>query len=577
MDFRKHIETKQLLPKDVLQDVINNSLANRYTVFEELWKNGAKYNVAEDVVLNAAVEAGEGAIHIVKSTRGISPYLQGFRALGGVDMAIQMKAFPIIEQDKTITFVVARPDDPAVLHKIEKAADGKIYGVAVVSKFIYDAIYSTYVEPLFIEVSAARVASEEVSKRGADSERHDSEARKVYRRILDLGIDRGASDIHIMPLRDTCHIIYRIDGINYRLMEVPKAISERVSNILCTDAGVQRKGDLTAADGKLEYTPSPGHGGGVKRDLRFSMLPSTKGIDINIRYLNDKMYTFEDLGMTESNVKTYKSLLQRPQGLIMQVGPTGSGKSTTLYAGLQYINQTSLRNIITVEDPVEITMDGITQVTTNDATGLTFANVVRQFLRHDVDVGIVGEIRDEETALEAVRAATTGHLIISSLHTNDSIGVFERLNRLGVDPYTLGEVLVAVMSQRLVRRLCPHCKEAYNLDLSSNKAKHYRLPTAEGTATFYKAVGCEHCHNIGYVGRVAVNEILQIDGRLRHLIQMHAPRVEFEKYLYEKHFMTMYEDALNKARAGITSLEELEPMCSDTLAFKVIQKSNNWR
>ena len=193
--------------------------------------------------------------------------------------------------------------------------------------------------------------------------------------------------------------------------------------------------------------------------LRFSILPAMEGTDTNVRYLNNKKYSFEELGMTERNVQLYKDLLSRPQGLIVMVGPTGSGKSTTLYAGLQYVRSVSLRNIITVEDPVEITMDGITQVSTNDASGLTFANVIRQFLRHDVDIGVVGEIRDEETAAEAVRAATTGHLIISSLHTNDSIGVFERLNRLGIDPYTLGDVLVAIMSQRLVRRLCPHRSE----------------------------------------------------------------------------------------------------------------------
>lgn len=567
MDFRPYLQEHKKMPDHVLKDAMNNSVKARRTLFEELLKNCGQYELDEKLVLQIAEDASDGEVRVITTTKGLQTYMKGYRDLGGIEACITAQILCVTDENDAVVFILMRPDDVALTTKIDRIMNGAPYSIAVVPTFIFQTITNTDVEPLRIEALSAKIQDESGASREQVAERRESDARRLYTSIIDLGIDRGASDIHIMPLQNESHILYRIDGVNYKLMQIPKDISERICNILMTDAGVQRRGELTAADGKVRYT-SYMRPEQKPRDLRFSILPSTKGTDINVRYLNDKMYTFEQLGMTERNVQLYKDLLARPQGLIIMVGPTGSGKSTTLYAGLQYIHNHTLRNIITVEDPVEIFMDGITQVSTNDASGLTFANVIRQFLRHDVDVGIVGEIRDEETALEAVRAATTGHLVISSLHTNDSIGVFERLNRLGIDPYTLGDVLVAIMSQRLVRRLCPHCKEKYELDLSSRKARFFRLPEGKTTMPFYKAVGCEHCHNLGYSGRVAVNEILQIDGQIRHYIQMHEPRQQYEQYLREKGFVTMYADALQKAMMGITSLEELEPMCADTLGFK---------
>lgn len=568
MDLNQFLRSKRKLPEQVIKDCQANAMKSRRTMFEELLKNCGKYEVDEKQVLAFAEEASDGDLQILETSKGTQRYLKGYRDLGGVEACVTAQVLCLVDTDDTVTFVTMRPDDQALLHKIDRVMNGVPYSIAISTSFIYQSIMESDVAPLRIEALSTKIRDEGATGKEEQVEKRDSDARRLYTSILDLGIDRGASDIHIMPWGDaTSKIYYRIDGVNYQLMEVPKEISERISNILMTDAGVQRRGDRTAADGKVRYT-SYMRKEQKPRDLRFSILPAMEGTDTNVRYLNNKKYSFEELGMTERNVQLYKDLLSRPQGLIVMVGPTGSGKSTTLYAGLQYVRSVSLRNIITVEDPVEITMDGITQVSTNDASGLTFANVIRQFLRHDVDIGVVGEIRDEETAAEAVRAATTGHLIISSLHTNDSIGVFERLNRLGIDPYTLGDVLVAIMSQRLVRRLCPHCKEKYELDLKSSRARYFRLPEGEGTLPFYKAVGCEHCHNIGYSGRVAVNEILQIDGQTRHYIQMHEPRQKYETYLRSKGFVTMYADALQKAISGITSLEELEPMCADTLGFK---------
>ena len=475
----------------------------------------------------------------------------------------------LIKQDNgPLIAVTMRPDDPIVVNRLERAFKNETFELAICSQFIWKAIYNLTLEPLLIEARASKL-SEESDRTGdkQDEVKRNTEARRIYDQILKMGIEREASDVHLIPCDDSCNVLYRIDGINYQLLRIPNSILSRISNLLCIDGGTQQKSVNTPVDGKIRYTPSGG-GKNEERDLRFSILPTRKGPDLNVRYLNNKIYTFAELGMSPRNVEEFKRILDMPQGLIMQVGPTGSGKSTTLYAGLTYIKNNSLRNIITVENPVEILMNGITQVDTNDEASLTFARVARQFLRHDVDVGVVGEIRDEETALEAVRAATTGHLVISSLHCNDSIGVFERLHRLDVDPYTLGEVLVAVMSQRLVRRVCPRCASTVTLMPGDPLIDYYGLPTDKGPLNIKKAVGCEYCYNLGYKGRVAVNEILVIDRNLRNQIQIRDTRMNIEKYLHSIGFHTMYKDALDKVLLGLTTLEEIKPMREDVLAYK---------
>lgn len=569
MEYKAYLQSNNIISEETIASALTAAAIQRETLFEQLLKNYETYNLKEEDVLDSFSKSTEGTVSVIESTKSLSSYIQGYKILGGVDLCTKKQIISLAnDEEKSILFVVNRPDDEPLMNQIEKSMNGTPYSLGVCSKFIYDSLYTMFIQPLLVEDSAKKLIAAEASKFGNnDYIRHESEVRRIYMQILDLGYQRGASDIHIMPKKDTTAVIYRIDGTNFVLFELHKSIGDRICNILCTDGGVARRGDMAPADGKIQFVPTNEN---TPIDLRFSILPTIKGTDINIRYLSSKIFSFEQLGMTKKNIELYKSLLMRPQGLIVQIGPTGSGKSTTMACGINFISKVSLRTILTVEDPPEIYMDGITQVAVNPMAGLTFASAVRQFLRHDVDVAVVGEIRDEETALEAVRAATTGHLVISSLHANDSIGVFERLFRLSVDSYTLGDILVAIMSQRLVRRLCPYCKEKYTLDLSSEKARHFRIPQKEGTMTFYKAVGCEHCHNIGYVGRVAVNEIMQIDPFIRHHIQVRSPRSTFEKYLKTQKYLDMYTDALNKARAGITSLEEIEPMCNDTLAFKLI-------
>lgn len=569
MDLAAYIKEKGHIDEQLLTSISNKCAAKKLTFFEELYRNGASYGIKEQDLLQWTLEAGGPGYELLTTTKGFSTDSADYNALGGVERCLSLKVMCIRRKKKALCIVTCRPDDGGLIVMLNKAYGAGNYTLGICTTTIWSAIYSLDVEPLFIEARAKKLDADTGVRNQQQQQAKESEARSIYNHILGLGITRHASDIHLIPTSDTCLALYRIDGVNYQLMSIPLSISDRVANLLLNDGNVAQKGPNTPLDGKIRYLHPDARSDDEARDLRFSVLPAIKGKDVNIRFLNNTLFTFDELGMTERNIKSYERILNMPQGLIMQVGPTGSGKSTTLYAGLNYIHDNSLRNIITVEDPVEIFMDGITQVSTNDEAKLTFARVSRQFLRHDVDVGVIGEIRDEETAVEAVRAATTGHLVISSLHTNDSIGVLERLIRLGVDPYTLSEVLVAVMGQRLVRRLCPHCKEAYQLQADDPRLAEFGIESPDGKPlTFFRATGCEKCNNYGYKGRIAVNEILIIDRELRDMIQRHETRKTMETYLATTEFETMFEDAKRKAIEGITSLEELEPMLSDTLAYK---------
>lgn len=570
MDLAAYVKERNLIPESVLTEVTNNYLVRKRTFFEELYKNGERYEIKEDVLLKWALDAAGPGYELLDSTKGFSTDSEDYNRLGGVESCMSMQVMCIRRKQRPLCIVTTRPDDSGLVAVLNKAFGAGNYTFGLCTRIVWEAIYQIEVEPLYIEARAKHLDAISTAAQKERESRKDSEARQIYNQIIMFGINRKASDIRLIPCDNSCRVIYRIDGVNYQVMKIPLQIASRVCNLLLADGNVPNKGPNTPLDGKIKYIPEGVTAERETRDLRFSIMPTRRGQDANIRFLSNHLYTFEELGMSAENIEKYKSLLRMPQGLIMQVGPTGSGKSTTLYAGLNFIHSYSLRNIITVEDPVEILMEGVTQVDVNEDSKLTFARAARQFLRHDVDVGVIGEIRDEETALEAVRAATTGHLVISSLHSNDSLGVFERLIRLDVDSYTLGEVLVAVMGQRLVRRLCPHCKEEYILHKDDKDAIEFGISDRIGPEgiKMYRGVGCQHCNNLGYSGRIAVNEILIVDRTLRDMIQRHVTRREMEEHLKSINFKTMYEDALDKALNGTTSLSELEFMRVDTLAYK---------
>jgi general secretion pathway protein E len=294
--------------------------------------------------------------------------------------------------------------------------------------------------------------------------------------------------------------------------------------------------------------------GGRAVDVRVSTMPSSHGERVVMRLLdkNATRLDLHSLGMTPDNHDTFRKMIQRPHGIILVTGPTGSGKSTTLYAGLGEINGNE-RNILTVEDPIEFDIDGIGQTQVNPKVDMTFARGLRAILRQDPDVVMVGEIRDLETAQIAVQASLTGHLVMSTLHTNTAVGAITRLRDMGIEPFLISSSLLGVLAQRLVRMLCPDCKEPYQAD---EETKKLFSMTREDTLTLYRACGCENCNFKGYRGRTGIHELLLVDDSVQSLIHSEVGEQAIEKQI-RAYTPSIRDDGLSKVRKGVTSIEEV--------------------
>ncbi|MBD1576014.1 type II secretion system ATPase GspE [Vibrio sp. S11_S32] len=377
----------------------------------------------------------------------------------------------------------------------------------------------------------------------------DAPIIKLINAMLGEAIKEGASDIHIETFEKVLSIRFRVDGV---LREVLTP-SRKLAPILVSRVKVMSKLDIAEKrvpqDGRISLRI-----GGRAVDVRVSTMPSSHGERIVMRLLdkNATRLDLHSLGMTAENHETFRRLIARPHGIILVTGPTGSGKSTTLYAGLQELNSTE-RNILTVEDPIEFDIDGIGQTQVNAKVDMTFARGLRAILRQDPDVVMVGEIRDLETAQIGVQASLTGHLVMSTLHTNTAIGAITRLRDMGIEPFLISSSLLGVLAQRLVRTLCKQCKTPYQADSEQKKLFHLG---EQDQLTLYKANGCEHCNKKGYRGRTGIHEMLVIDDTTQELIHAEAGEQVIEKAVRAQ-TPSIRDDGLAKVRRGITTLEEV--------------------
>jgi len=359
-----------------------------------------------------------------------------------------------------------------------------------------------------------------------------------------------ASDIHVEPLQQHVRIRHRLDGVLYSTMTSPSHIHAALVSRLKIMANLNIAERRVPQDGRMELKVD---GRGV--DLRVSTIPTVWGEKVVMRVL-DKSGAFvgvEKLGLMPGDRQRFDEIISKPHGIILLMGPTGCGKTTTLYAILNRLNKPEV-NIITIEDPVEYQMSGISQVQVNPGLGLTFASGLRAFLRQDPDIIMVGEIRDEETAHTAVHAALTGHLVLSTLHTNDAAGAVSRLASMGIEPFLMSSSMVGLIAQRLVRVLCERCREPY--EPSDEVLQHLGLSRPETPLTFYRPVGCAFCNHIGYKGRIGVFEIMPVDASIKPLIAHNAPSNEIRAAAVAAGMRPLQEDALAKVIDGTTSLEE---------------------
>jgi type IV pilus assembly protein PilB len=407
------------------------------------------------------------------------------------------------------------------------------------------------------EVLREEVEEEEVDDLEVDDGISDVPLVRLVNSIIFQAAEDGASDIHFEPQEDALAVRLRIDGVLHEVQRIPRRMMNGVTTRLKVLAKLDIAERRKPQDGRISLNAAAA---GRMLDVRVATLPTVEGEAVVMRLLDKskKAPTLTDLGFSEEMRTQMERIIRRPTGAILATGPTGSGKSTTLYAALTEINNPAI-NIITVEDPVEFRLSGVNQVQINSRAGLTFAAALRSILRSDPDVVMVGEIRDSETAKISIEAALTGHLVLSTMHTNDAPGAITRLNEMGVEPFLTGSAVSAVLAQRLARKLCTHCCEMYTPSTDEMiKARVSRdVAAAADGVVFYRKKGCPRCGQTGYKGRIGIYQLLVMTETLEGLAAGKAGREELERAAIEEGMRTMWDDGLAKVAAGLTSLEEL--------------------
>ena len=493
--------------------------------------------------------------------RGVSPEASDQIPLHVLE---RIKAIPYaIEGDKLLIAVA----DPQNMHAIDELRLATRYQLELAVAAPEDI--ETEVRRLVraAEAFGARsVLEEEDEFEEVEEEEDDLEADdgisdaplvRLVNSLIFQAAEDGASDMHFEPQKDGITVRFRIDGVMHEIQRVPKrmvaGVTTRLKVLAKLDIAERRK----PQDGRISLNARTA---GRMLDIRVATLPTVDGEKVTMRLLDKskKAPTLEELGLPEEMRQKLSEMIRRPTGAILVTGPTGSGKSTLLYAALAEINRPEI-NIVTIEDPVEYRLPGINQMQINGKAGFTFASALRSILRSDPDVVMVGEIRDAETAKISIEAALTGHLVLSTMHTNDAPGAITRLNEMGVEPFLTGSAVTAVLAQRLARKLCAHCCEMYNPssdELLRNRVSPEVMAASDGMA-FYRKKGCPRCGQTGYKGRIGIYQLLIMTDDVESLAVKRATREDLEAKATEQGMRSLWDDGLAKVVSGITSLEEL--------------------
>jgi type IV pilus assembly protein PilB len=407
------------------------------------------------------------------------------------------------------------------------------------------------VEDISAQAAAATDEAQELESMPAAVE--EAPIVKLVNLLITQAVGDRASDIHIEPMEKDIRIRYRIDGVLHEVMRSPKNIQNGLVSRLKVMADINIAERRVPQDGRVGLVV-----GGRAVDLRLATLPTVYGEKVVIRILDKTsvLLKLEDLGFSDFAFDRFEKAFRKPYGTVLVAGPTGSGKSTTLYATLNIIN-TQDRNIITVEDPVEYRLPGVNQIQVNPKAGLMFATALRSILRADPDVILIGEIRDAETALIGVEAALTGHLVLSTLHTNDAAATISRLVEMGIEPYLIASALDCSLAQRLARRLCGHCREAYEPTEVELREAGFPEALAEQVETLYRPGGCSRCGKTGYRGRLGLYEVMPMTEEIERLTVERKSSDDIRRLAIEQGMVTLRQDGLEKVVAGQTSLEEI--------------------
>lgn len=485
------------IPKEMAQ-LISRSIAGKYNVIP--------VRCTEDTVYLAMVDP------------------LNFVATEAVAMATKKKVVPMLASEEALNRAVSN-----------------LYGSETAERALSE-LQSTETEATdYQNIVAANVI-------GADSENAAPTIRLVNS-FLEYAVTQNVSDIHLEPRESMMAVRMRIDGVLRQVFTVPRSTQNAVI------ARIKVMGNMNIAERKI---PLDGRSniriGDRDIDLRISTLPTVYGEKAVIRllYKSSSLLNTKGIGLTGKNLDKFNALLENSNGVILIVGPTGSGKSSSMYTMIGKLNTEEV-NLVTLEDPVEYNFDGVNQVQINEKAGMTFASGLRSILRQDPDIVAVGEIRDGETADIAMRAAITGHLVLSTLHTNDAPSTLDRLLDMGVESYLISSALKGIISQRLVRRICTHCR--YEYEASSEEQQMLHLPVQQGRK-FYKGKGCPMCFNTGYRGRIAVFEILTLNSAIKHAIADNVPHSRLMELIYESDFEPLITDCVRLVESGVTTVSE---------------------
>ena len=479
-----------------------------------------------------------------------------------IHFAKRYEILPIKRNNGSVEVAIADPLNVYPLDDIRLLLGCQVVPVLATSATIIDTINRIYeresdtaqqiIEDIDDELSLDALSQELDEPTDLLDTSDEAPIIRLVNSMLYQAVSQKASDVHVEPFEKDIVVRYRIDGILYNVLNLPKRIQPSIISRIKVMGGLNIAEKRLPQDGRIRIKIA-----GRDVDIRVSVVPAAHGERIVMRLL-DKSSTIlklEDIGFSGEKLETFNRLIHNPHGILLLTGPTGSGKTTTLYAALSRINSPD-KNIITVEDPVEYQIKGIGQIQVNPKINLTFANGLRSIVRQDPDVIMVGEIRDHETAEIAIQASLTGHLVFSTLHTNDSAGAITRLIDMGIESFLVSSSLVAIMAQRLVRTLCRHCREAYEPSNEELKGLGIQGDALQGKRP-YRAVGCPRCMGTGYMGRTAIFELLVVNEDIRSLIMKQSDSSAIKKAAVKHGMLSLRQDGVQKVINGITTTEEL--------------------
>jgi len=483
--------------------------------------------------------------------------------------ARKLKVLPVARKNGKLTLAMKNPLDIFAIDEVRMMSGVDVEPAIAPEEDIINAIGRLYRTEANVSEQVTNVIREfetgdidfTTSEPGDDEEdisiehlrelSEEAPVIKLANLIISRGVNDGASDIHIEPGKDAVRVRLRVDGILHEVMQVPKKVQASLTSRFKIMSEMDIATKRTPQDGRISAVID-----GRQFDFRVSTLPSVFGEKIVLRILDKSAISIglHKLGLLPDTLEKFENIISRSYGIILVTGPTGSGKSTTLYSVLSKLNSGE-KNILTIEDPVEYELAGLTQVQINVRAGLTFAAGLRTMLRQDPDIAMVGEIRDAETAMIATEAALTGHLVLSTLHTNDAPGALTRMVDMGIEPFLIASSVIGVMAQRLVRTVCPKCKEQYQPPRDAVKRLGIELES-DTQVTFYRGRGCDHCRGSGYKGRLGVYELMFMTDRIRDLVLQKTSSHMIREAAIECGMKTLKDDAIAKILLGQTTLEE---------------------